>query len=95
MGWRNAFVVDADAAPHHRRLLVEPGEAAAFHQRGTVQGAQDRHAQPRQRLADMRFLAAASHDLLQPLSAAKLFVASLEDRIQDPASREIADKAVG
>jgi signal transduction histidine kinase/CheY-like chemotaxis protein len=29
-----------------------------------------------------RFLAAASHDLLQPLSAAKLFVAALQERVQ-------------
>lgn len=48
----------------------------------------------RANVSKTRFVAAASHDLLQPLSAAKLFVASLEDRIQDPTSRDIADKAV-
>ncbi len=41
-----------------------------------------------------RFMAAASHDLLQPLSAAKLFVASLEDRAADPQMQDIAGKAV-
>jgi signal transduction histidine kinase/CheY-like chemotaxis protein len=40
-----------------------------------------------------RFVAAASHDLLQPLSAAKLYVASLETELQDPEFRERASKA--
>ncbi|WP_319496874.1 PAS-domain containing protein [uncultured Cohaesibacter sp.] len=42
-----------------------------------------------------RFVAAASHDLLQPLSAAKLFVASLESELADPelASPELAERA--
>ena len=39
-----------------------------------------------------RFVAAASHDLLQPLSAAKLFVSSLSDRMQDPTAQEIIGK---
>ncbi|MEM7489350.1 MAG: PAS-domain containing protein [Pseudomonadota bacterium] len=41
-----------------------------------------------------RFMAAASHDLLQPLSAAKLFVGSLEERTRDPELGEIAGKAL-
>ena len=40
-----------------------------------------------------RFVAAASHDLLQPLSAAKLFVSSLSERLDDPAMRDVAGKA--
>ncbi|MFQ6553008.1 PAS-domain containing protein [Aestuariibius insulae] len=40
-----------------------------------------------------RFVAAASHDLLQPLSAAKLFVSSLADRPQDDAARDMIAKA--
>ncbi|UWQ82829.1 hybrid sensor histidine kinase/response regulator [Leisingera caerulea] len=40
-----------------------------------------------------RFVAAASHDLLQPLSAAKLYVGSLEDDLQDPGFRDRAAKA--
>nr|WP_321981306.1 PAS-domain containing protein [uncultured Cohaesibacter sp.] len=40
-----------------------------------------------------RFVAAASHDLLQPLSAAKLFVASLESEIEEPELAERISKA--
>ena len=40
-----------------------------------------------------RFVAAASHDLLQPLSAAKLFVASLESEIREPELAERISKA--
>ncbi|SMX28449.1 Virulence sensor protein BvgS precursor [Pelagimonas phthalicica] len=40
-----------------------------------------------------RFVAAASHDLLQPLSAAKLFIASLADRDQPDADRAVLSKA--
>ncbi|EDZ45631.1 sensor histidine kinase/response regulator [Rhodobacterales bacterium Y4I] len=40
-----------------------------------------------------RFVAAASHDLLQPLSAAKLYVGSLEDDLQDAVFRDRAAKA--
>ena len=40
-----------------------------------------------------RFVAAASHDLLQPLSAAKLFLASMEDEPLGARSREALGKA--
>lgn len=40
-----------------------------------------------------RFVAAASHDLLQPLSAAKLFVSSLADRIDEEELCDVAGKA--
>jgi hypothetical protein len=40
-----------------------------------------------------RFVAAASHDLLQPLSAAKLFIASVADAALAPRAREAIDKA--
>ncbi|WP_306152793.1 PAS-domain containing protein [Roseovarius sp. MMSF_3281] len=40
-----------------------------------------------------RFVAAASHDLLQPLSAAKLYVSSLENGAAGEAERGIAHKA--
>ncbi|GFE64213.1 hybrid sensor histidine kinase/response regulator [Litoreibacter roseus] len=40
-----------------------------------------------------RFVAAASHDLLQPLSAAKLFMSSLSETVSDPASLDVIDKA--
>ena len=40
-----------------------------------------------------RFVAAASHDLLQPLSAAKLFLSSIGDEGISPAARAALDKA--
>lgn len=40
-----------------------------------------------------RFVAAASHDLLQPLSAAKLFIGSLESEIERADLKERLDKA--
>jgi PAS domain S-box-containing protein len=39
-----------------------------------------------------RFVAAASHDLLQPLNAARLFASALEERSEDPGVREIAGR---
>ncbi|QUJ76765.1 PAS-domain containing protein [Sulfitobacter albidus] len=40
-----------------------------------------------------RFVAAASHDLLQPLSAAKLFMSSLTGQLPDAATRDVVHKA--
>ncbi|MDT8855679.1 PAS-domain containing protein [Paracoccaceae bacterium Fryx2] len=40
-----------------------------------------------------RFVAAASHDLLQPLSAAKLFIASISDEAVTPRAHEALQKA--
>ncbi|HVG47976.1 MAG TPA: PAS-domain containing protein, partial [Rubellimicrobium sp.] len=40
-----------------------------------------------------RFVAAASHDLLQPLSAAKLYLSSIADDLQEPLHREVVTKA--
>jgi signal transduction histidine kinase len=42
-----------------------------------------------------RFLAAASHDLLQPINAARLFVASVSERLRDPASLPAAPWVAG
>jgi PAS domain S-box-containing protein len=39
-----------------------------------------------------RFVAAASHDLLQPLNAARLFASALEEQSADPAVIEIAGR---
>ena len=36
-------------------------------------------------LSKTRFLAAASHDLMQPLNAARLFAAALQTRVSDEA----------
>lgn len=40
-----------------------------------------------------RFVAAASHDLLQPLSAAKLFVSSLSEQTDPASAQAVMDKA--
>jgi signal transduction histidine kinase/ActR/RegA family two-component response regulator len=40
-----------------------------------------------------RFVAAASHDLLQPLSAAKLFMSSLSDQLDSPETLAVLGKA--
>ena len=42
-----------------------------------------------------RFLRAASHDLLQPLSAAKLFLAALRDTQLDPFQSELTQRLSG
>ncbi|MEM8578472.1 MAG: ATP-binding protein, partial [Pseudomonadota bacterium] len=39
-----------------------------------------------------RFVAAASHDLLQPMSAAKLYASVLEDRMMEDADRDLVRK---
>jgi len=43
-------------------------------------------------IAKTRFVAAASHDLLQPLNAARLFASALEERSTDPEARVIAGR---
>lgn len=43
--------------------------------------------------ARARFVAAASHDLLQPLSAAKLFLASISDEAMPPTAQSTLEKA--
>ena len=54
-----ALAVDADAAADHCGLRIDPGEAAAFHQRRTGQGAEDGNAEPGQGAGDGQLLAAA------------------------------------
>ncbi|HEX7374215.1 MAG TPA: PAS-domain containing protein [Steroidobacteraceae bacterium] len=39
-----------------------------------------------------RFVAAASHDLLQPLNAARLFATTLEETTAEPSAREVAGR---
>jgi PAS domain S-box-containing protein len=43
-------------------------------------------------LTKTRFVAAASHDLLQPLNAARLFASALEERLTDPELRQLAGR---
>jgi two-component system, sensor histidine kinase len=45
----------------------------------------------RANLGKTKFLAAASHDLLQPLNAARLFVSALGDRTQEQQNRSLID----
>ncbi|HVJ38576.1 MAG TPA: PAS-domain containing protein [Stenotrophomonas sp.] len=42
-----------------------------------------------------RFVAAAVHDLLQPLNAARMFVSALRGHLRDDASRQVADSVEG
>ena len=46
----------------------------------------------RSNVAKSRFLAAASHDLRQPLHALGLFVGALDDRVHEPEARELVAK---
>ena len=43
-------------------------------------------------LTKTRFVASASHDLLQPLHAARLFASALEERLAEPQLRELAGR---
>lgn len=46
----------------------------------------------RANVSKSRFVAAVSHDLLQPLNAAKLFIASLNETDQPPQARELTER---
>ena len=46
----------------------------------------------RANVSKSRFVAAVSHDLLQPLNAAKLFIASLNETEQPPQARELTQR---
>ncbi len=50
-------------------------------------------AAERANAARSRFIAAASHDLLQPLSAAKLFLAAIEEEVSSDRQRDTVGKA--
>src|SRR4051812_30364417 len=52
---------------------------------------EQKDAVDRANLAKTRFLAAASHDLRQPMQALVLLVESLQDRVKDPTNRHIAE----
>ncbi len=46
-------------------------------------------------MSKTKFLAAVSHDLLQPLNAARLFSASLDEQLQEPAHQALAASVSG
>lgn len=50
-----------------------------------------RHEAERANRSKTRFVAAAVHDLLQPLNAARMFVSALRERLQEPAALQLAD----
>lgn len=59
----------------------------------TVELRQRRDEAERANAAKTRFLAAASHDLRQPMHAIGLLVGVLRTRLREPATQELADKA--
>jgi len=87
---------DITAERENARTLLEAKE-------GLERRVQERTLELEDALADAeranasksRFVAAASHDLLQPLSAAKLFVASAAEDTQDPNRKTTLQKALG
>ncbi|MEM9780979.1 MAG: PAS-domain containing protein [Pseudomonadota bacterium] len=65
-------------------------EARAADRVAALQAARD--TAERANAAKTRFVAAASHDLLQPLSAARLFAASLSDHEMEAPQRALTDR---
>jgi signal transduction histidine kinase/FixJ family two-component response regulator len=57
----------------------------------TASLAQEKESAIRANVAKSRFLAAASHDLRQPMHALGLFVAALKDRARDAETRELVE----
>ena len=51
-----------------------------------------RHEAENANLSKSRFLAAASHDLRQPLHALGLFASALDERVKDPGGRELVGR---
>ncbi len=51
------------------------------------------HATEEAQRGKTRFFAAASHDLLQPLNAARLFLAALDNQVVSPQARRMANNA--
>jgi len=76
------------------RAISEVNETLERHVQERTLELQDALAEAeRANTSKSRFVAAASHDLLQPLSAAKLYMASLETDLEDPDQRERMNKA--
>ncbi|SET85684.1 hybrid sensor histidine kinase/response regulator [Oceanicella actignis] len=78
---------DAIRALHEMNETLEQRVAERTEE---LQAAHDRAERANQ--SKTRFLAAASHDLLQPLNAAKLFIASLAETDLNPDQRRIAER---
>ncbi|WP_425070193.1 PAS-domain containing protein [Sagittula sp. S175] len=87
-------VTDVTAEREAARRLFEMNEA--LEQRvmeRTLELEDALSAAERANASKSRFVAAASHDLLQPISAAKLYVSSLADRCQSTADHLVLEKA--
>ncbi len=82
----------SDISEHKRiaRALRDSNEQLETRvQARTAELEQARHAAEEANAGKTRFLAAASHDLLQPLHAAQLFLGALDEKISDPQARPL------
>lgn len=87
IAWHDRILRDESGAPLALVAVGEDVTDARHAERERRARAKAEHANR----AKSRFLAAASHDLRQPLQAARLFIAALRNRTDDGANREIVD----
>jgi|GEM_PF-2824479 len=87
IAWHDRILRDESGAPLALVIVGEDVTDARHAERERRARAKAEHANR----AKSRFLAAASHDLRQPLQAARLFIAALRNRTDEDASREIVD----
>lgn len=92
----NGFVISFTDVTRERAITAALHEAnETLEQRvreRTAEMQEARDAAERANTSKSRFLAAASHDLLQPLNAAKLFISSLEETRLDTEQSVITDR---
>ena len=82
------------SAPSAARALAEANERLEARVASRTLELEDAlAAAERANASRTRFVAAASHDLLQPLSAAKLYLSSIADELAEPRHREVVTKA--
>ena len=85
---RTAAVLEKEVLARNRDLERALAELNAIN----AELASAREAADEANRAKSRFLRAASHDLLQPLSAAKLFLSHLGELTEDPHHRDLVDR---
>lgn len=89
-GFSIALLFAAAAFAHNVRALIEKSLALRFENLDLVAALTEQKEQADYaNLSKSRFLAAASHDLRQPMHALGLFVNALGSRLSDPASLKI------
>ncbi|MDT8858093.1 hybrid sensor histidine kinase/response regulator [Paracoccaceae bacterium Fryx2] len=78
----------AELTEANRLLQIQSAEQAATQDalRLAKEAAEAAHT------SKTRFLAAASHDLLQPINAAKLYISTLQETVSNPAARETVSR---